>query len=107
MNNDINYEREKHVGRYFLDFVIGFIDLEIDGKQHEYDDRKKSDKERDAYLTSIGYSVYRIKWNEVNTDEGKAEMKKKIDAFLSYLNEHKGLYDYCSSGDDTSKPVLG
>lgn len=107
LNNDIKYEREKHVGRYFLDFVMGFVDLEIDGKQHEYDDRKKSDEERDAYLTSIGYSVYRIKWNEVNTDEGKAEMKKKIDAFLSYLNEHKGLCECCSSGDDTSKPVQG
>ena len=33
-NNHIHYEREKHVGKYFLDFVIGTIDLEIDGKQH-------------------------------------------------------------------------
>lgn len=91
LNNDIKYEREKHVGRYFLDFVIGFVDLEIDGKQHEYDDRKKSDEERDAYLTSIGYSVYRIKWNEVNTEQGKAAMKHKIDDFVSFIGEHKNL----------------
>lgn len=91
LNNDIKYEREKHIDKYFLDFAIGSVDLEIDGKQHEYDDRKKSDEERDAYLTSIGYSVYRIKWNEVNTEQGKAEMKHKIDDFVSFIGEHKNL----------------
>lgn len=40
-NNHIHYEREKHVGKYFLDFVIGTIDLEIDGKQHRIHRQKR------------------------------------------------------------------
>lgn len=90
-NNNIKFEREKRVSGYFLDFVIGAIDVEIDGKQHEYADRKESDEKRDAYLKSIGYYVYRIKWNEVNTEQGKAAMKRKIDDFVSFIGEHKNL----------------
>ena len=103
-NNNIKFEREKRVSGYFLDFVIGAIDVEIDGKQHEYADRKESDEKRDAYLKSIGYYVYRIKWNEVNTEQGKATMKHKIDDFVSFIGEHKNLCesivrkgeDYCA-----------
>ena len=85
-NNHIQYKREKKVGKYFLDFVIDKLDLEIDGKQHEYVDRKKSDLVRDEYLRKQGYFVYRIKWNEINTKEGKEMMKDKIDLFLSFLD---------------------
>lgn len=60
------------------------LDLEIDGKQHEYVDRKKSDLARDEYLRKQGYFVYRIKWNEINTIEGKEMMKAKIDLFLNF-----------------------
>lgn len=88
-NNHIYFEREKKVGKYFLDFVIGKLDLEIDGKQHEYDDRKKSDLERDEFLRNQGYFVYRIKWNEINSDEGKEMMEDKINLFLDFLNEFK------------------
>lgn len=84
INNHICFEREKKVGKYFLDFVIGMLDLEIDGKQHEYVDRKKSDLARDEYLRKQGYFVYRIKWNEINTIEGKEMMKAKIDLFLNF-----------------------
>ena len=63
-----------------------FIDLEIDGKQHEYEDRKKHDIERDRYLRSKGYLVYRIKWNEINSENGKQLMKSKIDDFLLFYN---------------------
>lgn len=83
-NNNIVYEREKKVGKYFLDFVIGKIDLEIDGKQHQYNDRKQSDILRDKFLTTEGYFVYRIKWNEINSIEGKQMMKDKIELFLEF-----------------------
>lgn len=87
-NNHIHYEREKHVGKYFLDFVIDNIDLEIDGKQHQYRDRKESDLERDEYLRKHGYFVYRIKWNEINSVAGKAMMKDKIDLFLDFYETY-------------------
>lgn len=93
-NNNIKYQREvpvKHANsNYFLDFVIEqngkLIDLEIDGKQHTYTDRKESDVVRDLYLTKQGYLVYRVAWNEVNSDAGSNEMKEKIAAFLTFYN---------------------
>lgn len=84
-NNRIEYTREKKVGKYFLDFVIGQIDLEIDGKQHEYPERRQSDMERDRFLRSEGYFVYRIKWNEINSEDGKTMMKDKIDLLIDFI----------------------
>lgn len=83
-NNKIKFIREKKVGKYFLDFVIGDIDLEIDGKQHKYKDRKESDIIRDDFLRKQGYFVYRIAWNEINSVCGKQMMKDKIELFLDF-----------------------
>lgn len=90
-NNHIVYEREKYVfNKYFLDFYIEkndlHIDLEIDGKQHLYEERQKHDEERDKFLTEHGFIVYRIPWNEINSEIGKNMMKNKIDNFLLYFN---------------------
>lgn len=77
--------------KYFLDFFIEKngkkIDLEIDGKQHQRDDRKQHDKERDEYLTNLGYIVYRIPWNNVSTDSGKEKMRIKISDFLEFYSK--------------------
>ena len=94
-NNNIEYEPEYpvRIGKehhYFLDFYMQKydknIDLEIDGKQHTYEDRAASDKIRDELLTKQGYIVYRIPWNEINSEKGKAQMKEKIDNFLNWYN---------------------
>lgn len=73
---------------YILDFYIEknnkFIDLEIDGSQHLYEDRKKHDQKRDAYLKSKGYIIYRIPWNGINSENGKLLMKSKINNFLDF-----------------------
>lgn len=87
-NNKIKYIREKKVGKYFLDFVIGNIDLEIDGKQHRYKDRIESDRIRDGYLTECGFVVYRIEWNEINSYEGKQKMRRKIEDFLLFVKNY-------------------
>ena len=79
-----------HLGNIFLDFYIvkngKEIDLEIDGKQHLYDDRKIKDAERDTYIKENNVIVYRIPWNSINTDEGKCKMKSKIDEFLKFYD---------------------
>ena len=67
-NNGINFIREDFsTKKYFLDFLIEKngkkLDLEIDGKQHKREDRKRHDIERDAFLAQNGYIVYRIQWN--------------------------------------------
>lgn len=89
-NNCIPYKREKKVGKYFLDFLITknghLIDLEIDGKQHQYEDRAQSDKLRDKFLRDNNYIVYRIPWNEISSDDGKKLMKTKIDNFLEFFH---------------------
>lgn len=96
-NNKIQYQREftarygeKATERYFLDFYIEKnghkIDLEIDGKQHSYQDRADADILRDERLTNLGYKVYRIKWNEISSEDGKLLMKSKIDNFINWYH---------------------
>lgn len=94
-NNNIKYIKEyalkrEHEQSYFLDFYIEKnnvkIDLEIDGKQHKYEDRIENDIIRDEYVKSKNIEVYRISWNEINTESGKQRMKEKIDKFLDFYN---------------------
>lgn len=95
INNNISFAPNKPFKKpdnsnYFLDFYIELderkIDLEIDGKQHEYRDRVESDVKRDEYISSCGIEIYRVKWNEINTEKGKKLMKDKIDNFLTFIN---------------------
>ena len=92
--NGIFYEREFPIwhgsANYFLDFKLDhngkLIDLEIDGKQHKYEDRAMRDKIRDDFMRSAGYIVYRIPWNEISSEQGKSEMQQKINDFLEFYN---------------------
>ena len=102
-NNNIDYSfnhvvKKSELGvendnsNYFLDFLIdGNIDLEIDGKQHKYADRAESDNVRDELLSKNGYTVYRVEWNEINTEVGKQHMKEKIETFLKFIGLQKSL----------------
>ena len=89
-NNNIQYKFNYHFDKYFLDFYIEInnrkIDLEIDGKQHKYKDRLESDKIRDEFIKYNNIEVYRIDWNEINSEDGKRLMKEKIDNFINFLN---------------------
>jgi very-short-patch-repair endonuclease len=73
---------------YFMDFYFPELklDLEIDGKQHEYKERKESDRVRDEALSKNGITVYRIKWKNPNTEENKEYIKNEIEKFLNYYN---------------------
>lgn len=90
-NNNIEYIHNYPFNKYFFDFYIEYngrkIDLEIDGKQHLYSDRIESDNIRNEFVKSNGIEVYRIVWNEINSDKGKQLMKDKIDKFIEYLNK--------------------
>lgn len=63
---NIKYEREIRFGKWFADFVIGKSILEIDGKQHRLPDRALKDKEKDNYLSALGYKVTRVAYNGLN-----------------------------------------
>lgn len=92
-NYSLNYFHEYQILKdnghtYYLDFLIRkgdkLIDLEIDGSQHLY--RVEHDNERDNYLTSKGYIVYRVKWNDIKSENGSKLMKIKIDDFIRFFS---------------------
>lgn len=59
--HNIAYEKNKKIGRYYPDFVIGSIIVEIDG---EYWHDAEKDCVRDKELGDLGYTVHRIKSKE-------------------------------------------
>lgn len=75
---------------YFLDFYFPQfnLDIEVDGKQHNYPDRKLSDSLRDSKLIEHGYKVYRIKWKSaVNDTVYIAEEIKKMLEYMASLED--------------------
>lgn len=64
---DKNYIREFPFFNYSIDFawVHKKIAVEIDGKQHEQEDRRISDAKKDALLRDHGWTIIRIKWSDV------------------------------------------
>ena len=59
--NNLLYERNKRVDKYYPDFVLGNVIVEIDG---EYWHDQEKDKERDEKLSELGYTIHRIKAKE-------------------------------------------
>lgn len=76
------------ISKYELDFcdLDRKVDIEIDGDQHYLDKRIKiSDAERDKYLVSNGWVVFRIRWSEYqkSTFEERHCIIEKIRASLA------------------------
>lgn len=77
---DLNFTRELRVGRWYIDFAFydKMLAVEIDGRQHNDEDRKAKDCIKDAFLQSKGWKIIRIKWRSPNTDAGKAYLMSMI-----------------------------
>ena len=89
INNNIEFEHNYSIScyntTYFLDFYIKpNIDLEIDGKQHTYEERKIHDTLRDRRLSEKGIVVYRIPY--INP-KNKEDVRKQINEFLLWYND--------------------
>lgn len=82
------------ISNYFLDFLFispsgQKIDVEIDGKQHSYPDRKRSDDIRDELLIKNGYIVHRITWININkSDDRRCRVDKQKEDLLKLLKEN-------------------
>jgi very-short-patch-repair endonuclease len=86
-NMNVEYEYEKPVGKYFIDFEIHdkMIALEVDGKQHNEPNRILSDKNKDGFLKTLGYIVFRIKWYNPINDINKENLYIQIENFKNLL----------------------
>jgi very-short-patch-repair endonuclease len=64
-----HFRRQHPIGPYVLDFYCPSIRLalEIDGGQHNYDDRQSRDQRRTGWLASKGITVLRF-WNNDVTE---------------------------------------
>jgi very-short-patch-repair endonuclease len=76
----IEYEREFKIGRFFVDFVIhsSKIAIEIDGRQHEKEDRKRNDRAKDLLLIENGWKIYRISYPKENVKDKIKEILASI-----------------------------
>ena len=66
----IRFRRQVVIGPYIVDFACyrPKVVVEVDGGQHTLDDHAMRDAERDAWLESQGFTVFRA-WNhEVHSD---------------------------------------
>ena len=64
---DVAYVKEKRIGRYSIDFYLGFhICIEVQGTYwHKKLKRRISDNKKRKYLESLGYKVFYIKESEL------------------------------------------
>ena len=90
-NNNVKYEMNVQVWKpghndYWLDFLIGNVDLEIDGAFHNLEECVEKDNKRTKWLESLGYKVYRIKWVNPNSEKNKIIVNKQIQDLFDYLN---------------------
>ena len=73
-DTNMAYERQAIIKPYIADFSIPLLNLivEIDGEYHDAKDQTEKDEKRTEYLKSKGYSVLRIR-NEDVLNPGKCK----------------------------------
>ena len=82
--NGYQFYRQKPIGNYIVDFYCpsAKMVIEVDGSQHFYKDGLEHDKERDAYINSLGLTVLRFTNIEVLTN-----MQGVFDKIIANMNE--------------------
>ncbi|MFO1369288.1 MAG: DUF559 domain-containing protein [Marinagarivorans sp.] len=73
----LDFDRQKIIGNYIVDFYCAQIDLviEVDGYSHEY--TAEYDARRDKYLTGLGLQVVHLL---------DSDIKHTLDSVMIYLN---------------------
>jgi very-short-patch-repair endonuclease len=79
--NGWDFDRQKIIGNYIVDFYSANADLvvEIDGASHE--DRQERDARRDAYLQSLGLTVLRFL---------DADVRDNMEGVVEAIRNHSG-----------------
>jgi len=70
--NGLKFRRQHQIGSYIVDFYCHSekLIIEFDGEVHNTEERKRKDKKRDNYLTSIGNTVLRFKNEDIFNNPG-------------------------------------
>lgn len=65
-----NFHRQRIIGDYIVDFYSPKLNLviEIDGSQHNLPENQEYDETRTKYIESLGFTVLRLKNEDVNYD---------------------------------------
>ena len=89
--NGLDFDRQKIIGNYIVDFFCAskFLVIEIDDKTHDF--KEGYDKERDEYLKSLNLSVIHITAQEV---------LKNPHAIYEWLSNHPGTSCHPSNGGE-------
>lgn len=86
----ISFISQQQVGLYALDFLVGNIDLEIDGEQHYVDERiNDSDVRRNKYVEEQGLKVIRVRWSHYQKlpQEEKYDFLERLKVALTTDNQ--------------------
>jgi len=99
------FRRQHQIGDYIVDFYCADQKLivELDGPVHEAPDRKRFDRKRDAYLTSLGNQVLRFR-NQAFL-ENPQETLQKISESLQTSGDPKAPSDTKETQHISPSPI--
>lgn len=80
--NELDFDRQKIIGNYIVDFYCAekAVVIEVDGSSH--DNKQHQDAERDQYLESLGLSVIRLLAKDV---------LQNMEGVVGFLKNHPAL----------------
>lgn len=80
--NGLDFDRQKIIGNYIVDFYCAekAVVIEVDGSSH--DSKQHQDAERDQYLESLGLSVIRLLAKDV---------LQNVEGVVAFLKDHPAL----------------
>ncbi|MBX3010420.1 MAG: endonuclease domain-containing protein [Caldilineaceae bacterium] len=80
--NGLDFDRQKIIGNYIVDFYCAEKDvvIEVDGSSH--DSKQLEDAERDQYLNHLGLTVIRLSAKDV---------LQNMEGIVGYLRDHPAL----------------
>ncbi|MBR4507708.1 MAG: DUF559 domain-containing protein, partial [Alphaproteobacteria bacterium] len=89
--NGLDFDRQKIIGNYIVDFFCAskFLVIEIDDKTHDF--KEEYDKIRDEYLSSLNLNVIHIT---------AAEVLKNPHAIYEWLSNHPVVSRHPSNGGE-------
>jgi len=87
--------RERSIYPYFIDFAFENekVAVEIDGSQHELEERKQSDIKKEELLISQGWRVIRFTAKEIQTNTNSCFEKLNYFILSETKNERVGIFE--------------